>query len=135
MKEENPLLHNHLSLVRILANRPETCSFLLRLGMSSNSSCEQLLERGRLSVDYKLLAVVEADPLEEIIRHALVARTTVTCPPFAKRLQSPAVNALVLIPLAPACFIQNPLYVKIALEIKPLVPGRAHSTRRPLANT
>jgi hypothetical protein len=82
VKEENPLLSDHLSLVRILANLPETYSFLVRLGMSSKSSYGQLLERGRISVDDKLNAVVEADPSKGF-RHALIARTTVTCPPFA----------------------------------------------------
>jgi hypothetical protein len=50
--------------------------------MSSKSSYGQLLERGRISVDDQLNAVVEADPSKGF-RHALIARTTVTCPPFA----------------------------------------------------
>lgn len=68
VREENPLLSETLSSVRILSNRVDTCSFLVRLGLSSKSSCDLLLETGRVTVDGRKHAVAVPDPSKEI-RH------------------------------------------------------------------
>ena len=48
---ENPLLSSDLESVRVLANRPETSSFLVRLGFSSKLSRNQLLDKGRIILE------------------------------------------------------------------------------------
>ena len=65
--DENSFLKDLVS-VRILSNRPESCSFLVRLGLSTKSGCDQLLEKGRILIGGGFHAVVEADPSKEI-RH------------------------------------------------------------------
>ena len=60
--DENPSLQNDLTSARILSNRQRTCSFHVRLGISSKNVWGQLLERGRVVIDNRAHAVVAADP-------------------------------------------------------------------------
>ena len=66
IKEDNHLFRDTISSVRILSNRADTHSFLVRLGLSTKSSCDQLLEKGRILLDGRHHAVAEADLSREI---------------------------------------------------------------------
>lgn len=66
LMKDNPGLAGHLVSARLLFNRPNTNSFLVRLGVSSKSLHDFLLDKGRLLLDNKSHAVVEADPNKEI---------------------------------------------------------------------
>jgi hypothetical protein len=68
--KENPYLQGHLVSVRILSNQPDTFSFHVRLGLSAKDCCDQLIDRGRVTLDSRIHAVAMADPLKEI-RHCL----------------------------------------------------------------
>ena len=62
----NPDLDGHLLSVRILHNRPDTKSFLVRLSIKSKTVRDKLLESGRILLDNRSHAVVEVDPSREI---------------------------------------------------------------------
>ena len=70
LQKENPYLQGHLVSVRILSNQPDTFSFHVRLGLSAKDCCDQLIDRGRVTLDSRIHAVAMADPLKEI-RHCL----------------------------------------------------------------
>ena len=50
--------------------QPDTFSFHVRLGLSAKDCCDQLIDRGRVTLDSRIHAVAMADPLKEI-RHCL----------------------------------------------------------------
>ena len=66
--DDNTSLCGHLSSVRVLSNRPYSCSFHVRLGLTSKSACDTLIEKGRVLLCNRSHAVVTADPFKEI-RH------------------------------------------------------------------
>jgi hypothetical protein len=65
---ENPVLRGNLESVRVLHQRPNSNSFLVRIAFSSKPFCENLIKRGRILLDGLTHAVVESDPSKEV-RH------------------------------------------------------------------
>jgi hypothetical protein len=66
--EQNPGLRGHLQSVRVLHQRPNSNSFLVRIAFSSKPFCEHLIKSGRILLDGVTHAVVESDPRKEV-RH------------------------------------------------------------------
>ena len=66
--DENPTMRGPLESLRVLHQRPNSKSFLVRIAFSSKSFRDRLLESGRILLDGKTHAVVEADPAKEV-RH------------------------------------------------------------------
>ncbi len=67
---DNPTMRGPLDSVRVLHQRLNSNSFLVRLAFNSKLFCDRLLECGRIFLDDNAHAVVEADPSREI-RHCL----------------------------------------------------------------
>ena len=117
LQKENPYLQGHLVSVRILSNQPDTFSFHVRLGLSAKDCCDQLIDRGRVTLDSRIHAVAMADPLKEI-RHCLrcqnyghlsrfcksAAETCGKCAPALVRLPQKTLNAQT----APKIIVQDP---------------------------
>ena len=70
---ENPTMRGPLESVRLLHQRPNSNSFLVRLAFNSKPFCDRLLESGRVFLDGSAHAVVEADPSREV-RHCMRCR-------------------------------------------------------------
>lgn len=68
LMKENETLRGELASARILYNRPNSSSFLVRIGVFSKQTQAQLLDKGRVLLDNKSHAVVEVDPNKEV-RH------------------------------------------------------------------
>lgn len=68
LKADNPTLSGPLVSVRILHQRPNSNSFLVRIGLLSKVFCDRLIESGRILLDGATHAVVAPDPCREV-RH------------------------------------------------------------------